>query len=350
MTSLREAAVGGSAARPARQVLARSRELCDPALHEAVEALPTSMRRIAGYHLGWWDERGAADGGGSGKAFRPALALLSAEAVGASPEAAVPAAVGVELVHNFSLLHDDVMDEDTTRRHRPTAWTVFGRNAAILAGDALLTLATDVLAASGHPRSQEGVRALSAAVLSLVEGQSADLDFERRQDVGLSECLAMVGSKTGSLLGCACALGGLFGGASPGRVGELRAFGELLGLAFQHTDDLLGIWGDPAVTGKPSYSDLRARKKSLPVLAALHSSTESGAELARLYRRDRDPDAGELPRLAELVEDAGGRAWCREQAGQLLDQALGHLRAARPAERPAAELADLATMATHRDH
>jgi geranylgeranyl diphosphate synthase type I len=349
MTSLREPAADATA-RQVGEVLARSRELCDPALHEAVDALPRSMRRIAGYHLGWWDESGAADGGDSGKAFRPALVLLSAEAVGAAPATAVPAAVGTELVHNFSLLHDDVMDEDTTRRHRPTAWTVFGRNAAILAGDALLALATDVLAASGHERSQEAVRALGATVLDLVDGQSADLEFERRQDVGLGECLAMVGSKTGSLLGCACALGGLFGGAAPQRIGELRAFGELLGLAFQHTDDLLGIWGDPEVTGKSSYSDLRARKKSLPVLAALHSGTAAGAELAELYRREQAPGPEELPRVAELVEEAGGRSWSRHQAEQLLEQALGRLRAARPAERPAAELADLATMATHRDH
>ena len=347
MTSLSEAAVG----RSGREVLGWGRELVDPALRSAVDSLPPSMRHIAGYHLGWWDERGVAGGDGSGKAFRPALALLAAGAVGADPAAAVPAAVGVELVHNFSLLHDDVMDGDTTRRHRPTAWAVFGSSAAILAGDALLSLATDVLAASGHARAQEGVRALGATVLSLVDGQSADVEFERRQDVGLSECLTMVGSKTGSLLGCACSLGALFGGASPSRVGELRAFGEQLGLAFQHTDDLLGIWGDPAVTGKPAYSDLRTRKKSRPVLAALHSGTSAGAELAASYRWEQDPQSTEreLERLAGLVEEAGGRTWCRDQSAELLEQALRHLRAAEPAERPGAELVALARMATHRD-
>jgi geranylgeranyl diphosphate synthase type I len=142
--------------RSAREVLAGSRIIVEPALRAAIDTLPCAMRRVAGYHFGWWDEHGqresACDGHAKGgKAIRPALVLLSAQAVGAELGVAVSGAVAVELVHNFSLLHDDVMDGDLTRRHRRTAWNVFGVNAAILAGDALLTLAVDVLAASGHP-------------------------------------------------------------------------------------------------------------------------------------------------------------------------------------------------------
>ncbi len=210
--------------------------------------------------------------------------LLAAAAAGGSPREAVPAAVAVELVHNFSLLHDDVMDGDATRRHRPTAWRLFGIGAAILAGDALLTLALDVLAASGHPASGQAMRMLSAAVQDLVEGQSSDVAFERRDEVGLAECERMAASKTAALIGCACALGALFGGGDPERVQRLRVFGEHVGLAYQHVDDLLGIWGDPAATGKPVYSDLRSRKKSLPVVFALTSDTAGGRELAALYR------------------------------------------------------------------
>ena len=330
------------------QTLAWSRELVEPALRAAVDTLPTSMHRIAGYHLGWWDQNGATTSTSSGKAVRPTLVVLSAATVGGSPREAVPAAVAVELVHNFSLLHDDVMDGDLTRRHRPTAWSQFGVGGAILAGDSLLTLALDVLAASGHPAAGPGMRMLSAAVQALVDGQCADVDFERRATVDLAECEAMAAGKTAALMGCACALGALFGGASQERVGDLRTFGELLGLAFQHVDDLLGIWGDPVRTGKPVYSDLRNRKKSLPVVAALCSGTPAGDELARLYERTAPLTGDELTTAADLIDRAGGRAWSQSQADDLMARALARLDEL--GRSPAtAELVDLARLLTRRD-
>lgn len=337
-------------ARPAPEVLAWSRRMVDPALRAAVDRLPDLMRLIAGHHFGWWDEHGDPVEAVGGKAIRPTLVLLAAEAAGGVPGSAVPAAVAVELVHSFSLLHDDVMDGDVTRRHRPTAWTVFGTGPAILAGDALLTLAFDVLATGAPSVAREGMRKLSAAVQDLVDGQSADIAFERRTDVDLPECLTMAEGKTGALLGCACGLGALYGGGGPEQVGHLRGFGERLGLAFQLVDDLLGIWGDPQVTGKPVYSDLRRRKKSLPVVAALTSGTPAGDELAALYHRDQPLSDADLLPAAELIDSAGGRAWCQAQADDLLAQALGHLWSAAPAERAAAELEALARMVTHRDH
>ncbi|MBV9140392.1 MAG: polyprenyl synthetase family protein [Pseudonocardiales bacterium] len=341
--------------RSALEVLAWSRTILEPALRAAVDTLPSAMRRIAGYHFGWWDEQsqpesapnGTAKGG---KAIRPALVLLSAQAVSGAPAAAVSAAVAVELVHNFSLLHDDVMDADLTRRHRPTAWSVFGVNAAILAGDALLTLALDVLAASGNPAATEGIRMLSAAVQDLVEGQSADLAFEQRAQVELAECLRMAQGKTGALMGCACAVGACFGGGSPDHVAHFHDFGAHVGLAFQHVDDLLGIWGDPALTGKPVYSDLHSRKKSLPVVAALTSDTPAGRELAALYHRDQSLSGSDVVRAAELIDVAGGRAWSQTQVDDLLTQAMRDLASASPTAQAAQELGALARLATHRDH
>jgi geranylgeranyl diphosphate synthase type I len=332
------------------EVLAWSRTLVEPAMRAAVDSLSGSMRLICGYHFGWWDEQGRPVGTGGGKALRPTLTLLAAEVVGGSASAAVPAAVAVELAHDFSLLHDDVMDGDVTRRHRPTAWTVFGRNAAILAGDALLALAFDVLATSGHPDAQAGMRMISSAVQSLVHGQSLDVEFEERNDVALAECTGMARCKTGALLACATAIGALFGGGRPAQVDHLRAFGDELGLAFQLVDDLLGIWGDPEVTGKPVYSDLHNRKKSLPVVHALTSPTEAGQELARLYHTDRPLSGAEVERAAELVERAGGRAWSQAQADDRLSRAVRRLRAADPAARPAEELTGLARLITRRDH
>jgi geranylgeranyl diphosphate synthase, type I len=336
--------------RSAREVLAWSREMVEAALRPAADTLPASMRHIAGYHFGWWDEHGHPVAAGGGKAIRPALVLLSAEAVGGSADAALPPAVAVELAHDFSLIHDDVMDGDRIRRHRPTAWAVFGVSPAILAGDALLTLAFEVLAAGEHPIAAEATRAFGASIQELLEGQSADVAFEGRRDVVLAECLAMAMGKTGALLGCACGLGALFGGGGPEQVEHLRAFGKDLGLAFQLVDDLLGIWGDPVVTGKPVYSDLRSRKKSLPVVAALTSGTPAGRELAGLYHREQPLSDADLVQAAELVEAAGGRSWSQAQADELLARALQRLRLAGPASRSIVELGALARLATRRDH
>jgi len=249
-------------------------------------------------------------------------------------------------VHNFSLLHDDVMDADPTRRHRPTAWTVFGTGPAILAGDALLTLAVDVMAGCGHPAAAQGVRVLCAAVQDLVDGQIADLGFERRRHVEVAECLAMAGGKTAALLGCSTALGAILGGG-PEHARLLDRAGRELGLAFQYVDDLLGIWGDPAVTGKPVGSDLAHRKKSLPVVAALTSGTRAGAELAALYGGEAELDGADVARAADLVEEAGARDWCREQVDLLLGAAL-HRLAQLPG--PVDDLVALANLVARRDH
>ena len=335
-------------ARTIRQVLADTRALVGPAVRTATGRLPEPLRRVAGYHFGWLDGHGDPADAPGGKAVRPALALVSAGAVGGSPRAAVPAAVAVELVHNFSLLHDDVMDGDRTRRHHRTAWAEFGIPAAVLAGDALWVLALRVLDDCGGTGT-EATRILVTVLESLVAGQSADVDFVQRMDVTVGECLAMAKGKTAALLGCACALGALFSGGSPEQVTCLQGFGEQLGMAFQLVDDLLGIWGDPAVTGKPTGSDLASRKKTLPVVFALSSGTSAAEELAALYRLDRSWTHAELTRAAALVEQAGGRAWAQREADRYVLQALDSLRSADPLPVPAAEMAGLAELIAHRD-
>lgn len=318
------------------------------AMRVAVDQLPLSVRRVAHHHFGWNGQHGHSATAGEGKMVRPALALLSAQAVGGRAEDAVSAAVAVELVHNFSLLHDDVMDGDLLRRHRPTAWSVYGIPAAVLAGDALWALAMRVLTETG-PAAGQALALLSDALGRLMEGQSADLDFEQRARVTISECEAMAAGKTGAVLGFGCALGALLGGGSPVQVTCLRTFGEQLGLAFQLVDDLLGIWGDPQATGKPVGADLARRKKSLPVVAALASGTSEAGELAALYRLDRRLTPAELVRAAELIERAGGRAWIERAADRYLGQALGLLRQADPVSAVAEEMTVLAEHLAHRD-
>jgi geranylgeranyl diphosphate synthase type I len=242
-----------------------------------------------------------------------------------APERGVSAAVAVELVHNFSLLHDDIMDGDVERRHRPTAWTVFGVGAAILAGDALLALANDLLLEDTAPGGPWAARCLSTAVQRLIAGQGEDLAFEERGDVNLDECIEMAGDKTAALMACACTIGAVHVGASPELAMGLAEFGGHVGLAFQLTDDLLGIWGSTEVTGKPVGADIRARKKSLPVVAALTSGTPEAGELKALIAQDGELSEEHVARAADLVVAAGGKAWAEKEADDRLTAAAASL-------------------------
>jgi geranylgeranyl diphosphate synthase type I len=328
--------------------VALARDLVGPALESAVARLTPEIKVVAAYHLGLADAAGNPTKSGSGKALRPALALLSARAAGAAPERGVPAAVAVELVHNFSLLHDDIMDNDTERRHRPTAWTVFGIGPAILAGDALLALAQDLLLEDGTPQGAWAARCLSAAVQRLIGGQGSDLAFEKRDDVTLAECLDMAGGKTAALMACACSIGAVHLGAPPTLAMALAGFGAHVGLAFQLTDDLLGIWGAPEVTGKPVRADLRARKKSLPVVAALNSGTPEGAELKTMLNDPRPLTEEDLVRAADLVVAAGGKDWAETEADEQLDKANESLSGIDLAPDVRAELTAIAEFITAR--
>lgn len=335
----------------AAALLEHTRTLVDPQLRAVVQSLPGSIRRIAQYHFGWAEADGTPATGQAGKAIRPALVLAACRALGGDPQQAVRAAVAVELAHNFTLLHDDVIDEDRTRRHRPTAWAVFGIPDAVIAGDAMLALALRLLAEEAHSASARAAARLSTCVIELCAGQQADCAFEERgpEEVSLDECLTMATAKTGALLGCACALGALYAGASDRAVGAMDGFGREAGLAFQLIDDLIGIWGDPAQTGKPVGADLAAHKKSLPVVAALTSGTPAAADLASLYRGPM-ATAGEVSRAADAVDRAGGRDWAQVCAGDRMARAVHHLSRAVPDLTAAGDLLALAEFVTRRTH
>ena len=319
-------------------------------LRTRLDGLDERTRHIAGYHLGYWDADGAPYDGGSGKGLRPALALLSARAAGQPAETGLPAAVAVELVHNFSLLHDDVIDGDAERRHRPTAWAAFGVGPAILAGDALLNLAGEVLGETAAPGAREAADSLATAVRRLIAGQAADIEFEQRSTVGLDECLQMARDKTAALLSCSAALGAVLHGAPAALTGGLAGFGERLGLAFQLVDDLLGIWGTPERTGKPVGSDLRTRKKSVPVVRALTSGVPAASRLAELYAMPGELTRDELDLAAGLIVETGAREWTEQKAHRLLAEAVTELDGLELPVDVRAELIDLARLVTGRDH
>lgn len=328
--------------------LLRARDLLGPALRESLEGLSPEIRRVVGYHLGFVDAEGRPSTGDGGKAVRPALAFLSAEAVGSPAEVALPGAVAVELVHNFSLLHDDVMDHDLERRHRPTAWALFGVGEAIVTGDALMVLAQDLLMDGSSAERSGAARALGRATAAMIAGQAEDLSFESRLDVSIEECVQMTTHKTGALLSCAASIGAILAGADERRVGALADFGRHLGLAFQAIDDFLGIWGHPEVTGKPVASDLRAHKKTLPVVIALASA---GADRDELFQLLSNGSLSEetLELAVELIERCGGKDGTQGEAERRLELALASLHRV-PLE-PAArgDLEEIAAFVTARD-
>jgi geranylgeranyl diphosphate synthase type I len=334
------------------QVLNRARDLVAPALAEAVERLSPELRPIVSYHLGWTDAMGRPEGGNGngGKGVRSALAVLSAEAAGADPSSGVPGAVAVELVHNFSLVHDDVIDEDRERRHRPTVWAVFGIGNAVIIGDALLSLAHEVVLGAAAPAADlvRASRCLAEATSAMIAGQALDMAFETLAGVTVDRCLAMEAGKTGALLGCASSIGAVLGGAPDEVVAALRDYGVELGLAFQAVDDLLGIWGDPSTTGKPAWSDLRQRKKTLPVTAALAAGDRQAGELHALLVADHLEEL-DIARAAELVEACGGRDLAREEARARLDRALSALDRAGIAGGAGRDLAEVARFVVERE-
>ncbi|MCW2494524.1 polyprenyl synthetase family protein [Jatrophihabitans sp.] len=328
--------------------LARARDIAQPALQSAVSTMDNErMRTIASYQLGWCDADGNPTEGG-GKSIRPALALLSAEAVLGSPGCGVPGAVAVELVHNFSLLHDDIMDGDLERRHRPTGWVAFGVGDAILAGNAMLALAVQVLLSSGI-EGRRSLPLLMDTTQALISGQSRDLGLEERGSVTLDEVLEMEAGKTAALLACASSIGALSAGAPAHIVSGLATFGHELGMAFQLVDDILGVVGDPAVTGKSSSSDVRAGKRSAPIVAALNSDSPAARRLAELFAGGPPEEEHDIELATSLIGEAGGLGWAERRADEHLNRAYEQLGALDLADTATAQLTAVASYIVTRD-
>jgi geranylgeranyl diphosphate synthase type I len=259
----------------------------------ALDGVAPLLPQMARYHLGWFDESLTPVANGSfdrGKRFRPLLALLCAGAAGGQPETAAPLAAAVELLHNFTLVHDDIQDESQTRRHRPTVWAIWGASQAINAGDALFAAAHLALyRLRDSDVNAELVLELADAfdrmTIEIVEGQVLDLGFELRRDVAPDEYLTMIAGKTSAIVRYTAWAGALLGGADRATAARYAEFGLALGLGFQVQDDLLGIWGMTARTGKPAADDIRRKKQSLPVLM-LRDTLTSGEldELEAIYR------------------------------------------------------------------
>jgi len=298
------------------------------------------------YHLGWTGEGAGHET--AGKRIRPLLVLLTTAACGANWQFALPAAAAVELVHNFSLVHDDIQDNSPKRRGRPTLWVKWGAPMAINAGDALFVIATQAILelAQSHPAGSV-VRAaaiLSATCLELTRGQYLDMSYEDRHDLAVEDYWPMIAGKTAALLSAGCHIGALLGGGDESKREAYRAFGHYLGLAFQVQDDILGIWGDEAMTGKSTASDLVEGKNSLPILYGIR---QNGKFAARWKRGDIQP--AEVNEVAQTLSDEGGYQYAQEQAQQWTERALHNLEAAQPQGQAGRELIGLAHKLLKRD-
>jgi geranylgeranyl diphosphate synthase, type I len=301
------------------------------------------------YHLGWADPDGRPSDARSAKGLRPLLCLTTCEAVGADASLAEPVAAAIELTHEFSLIHDDIEDGDTVRRGRTALWKLCGPAQGVNAGDALSAIARAQIADTPVPAvvTVDLFRRYDAACLRLTEGQYLDLAFEARSRVSVDAYVDMVSRKTGALLGAAAGMGARAGGADGPQADAFTGFGVALGVAFQIQDDVLGIWGDPARTGKPAGSDLLRRKKSLPVVLA-SSDADLAPRIDALFAAPA-PTPAEAAALAGRMADAGCRARAEAMAGARADEALGILDLLTLADGPRADLVALAHRSVARD-
>jgi geranylgeranyl diphosphate synthase type I len=315
-------------------MFSRYKEWVEQELSRAVpEVQESQLHWVLRYHLGWVDRHGqpALEPVSQGKALRPTLCLFACQALGGDPALAGPAAAALELIHNFSLLHDDIQDRDLERRHQATAWSVWGEPKALVAGNAMQCVGDlALLSGARHQVPAQTTLQVSAMLtgscLEMIEGQCLDLDFESRTAITTQDYLHMIACKTGSLIRCALEVGATLGAGNAAATEVFARFGDRLGRVFQIRDDYLGIWGDPAATGKPVGNDIRRRKKSFPVVFGLeHADGPAREELVRLYQQKQmsEEDVG---RVLTALEAAGAPQMSQELTQTNADQALRELK------------------------
>ena len=300
----------------------------DEELKKQVYRLPAGeMRDMLTYHLGWYGEGNSI--AAQGKRIRPLLTLLTCAGTGGNWQYALPAAAAVELVHNFSLIHDDIEDNSDLRRGRKTVWKLWGIAQAVNAGDMMFTLSRislmDLSGSIPADRVLKAVSCLDHSCESLIYGQFLDLDYETRKQISIEDYWKMISGKTVALTSCSAKMGGLVSGVDQGRFGALAGYGQHLGLAFQVVDDWLGIWGDAVMIGKSTDSDLASGKKTLPVIFGL----EKSGEFAEMWQHGIGvPEASQA--LAGKLETLGAQEYTLQQAETHTQKALHMLEKAIP--------------------
>ena len=308
---------------------------------------PDFLYNMIEYHLGWLDKDLKSKTVSRGKRLRPLLLMLCCEAICGEWEQALPAAMAVEFLHNFTLIHDDIEDRDDVRHGRPTLWSIWGIPQAINAGDALYALAYKVLlelppTRIDNTRIVKAVQIYTDAILRITEGQCLDISFETRQTVSEGPYLTMIEGKTAALFGLSCELGGIIAGADTAHQMHLKNFGVALGMAFQMQDDILGLWGDPNHTGKPVGSDLLKSKKSLPIIHCAQLNAEF------LQLTEKSLTKTDLVKAMRLLKKTGSLGYTQNKAQAFFDKALQALDLALSDSSQKKKLLSLVTRLTDR--
>lgn len=297
----------------------------DAAVQSGASALQSYYGHMQ-YHLGWVDAQLHPTRNNPGKLLRPTLLLLAYEAAGAWEQTtnpdylrrALPAAAAIELTHNFTLIHDDIEDNDTERRHRATLWNVWGIPQAINTGDGMFALARLTLwgvldeGVEGAIAARLG-ESLDRACLVLAEGQYLDISFEKQLAISVASYIDMIGRKTGALMGCAAEMGAMLGTRDRQTIERLRDFGRAIGVAFQVRDDVLGVWATTAELGKTSAGDIYRRKKSLPILHALeHAASKEQQILRDFYLQETPATTVQVEEIVAIFEHTKTQTYCRD--------------------------------------
>lgn len=306
----------------------------------------SELYQMLKYHLGW--EGVGAGFKAQGKRIRPLLLLLTNEATGGEWKRALPASASVELVHNFSLIHDDIQDKSEIRRGRSTVWKKWGKAQAINAGDSMFALAHIALQRLENtiPTSiiHHATEVMRTACLTLTQGQYLDLAYEGRGDLTTDSYWPMVTGKTASLLAACVEIGAILGGVEAAGLPAYREFGINLGLAFQVHDDLLGIWGDATITGKSAEMDLLSGKKSLPILYAL----EKNGLFADRWKQG-NIQSNEVADLSKTLEAEGAKIYAQKMTNQLTLKALHAFETTNPTSEAAKALIEMANQLMERE-
>jgi len=282
------------------------------------------------YHMGWIEESGYTRRSPAGKRLRPLLCLFACHALGGQWRQALPVAAAIELVHNFSLIHDDIQDASMERRGRPTVWRIWGQPQAINVGDGMHALALSSLLRLGqtgisNEKVVRAARTLGEASLKLCEGQFRDISYEDRLDIKAKDYLAMISGKTAALFGCSAEIGALMATDDESLIAGLRNFGHALGMTFQVHDDVLSIWGDEKSTGKPSASDIQQRKKTLPVVYALERTRGANRKFLRQIYQNETMDPADVEDVLRILNKLNARSYTQDMSKKYYHLALSEL-------------------------
>jgi geranylgeranyl diphosphate synthase, type I len=333
----------------AAQVMEQFRQPIEDALRRSLDGRSAGIYDMLRYHLGL-------DGSSpsQGKALRPTLCLLVCEALGGDWSRALPAAASIELIHNFSLIHDDIQDGDELRRGRPTLWTRHGVAQAINAGDSMFALATltlrDLRPLFDDAIVVEAMSVLREATREMIEGQFLDVGYESVPEVTLDQYLEMIRCKTGALLRASIEMGALLADAGAPLRHRCRRLGEAIGSLFQIRDDMLGVWGESETTGKSADSDIRRKKKSLPVVMALANARQTDREaLLSTYAQDSLSSA-DVDRVRGIFDSLEVKMHLQQLADEAHEQAMKLVDTINFTSEGRTELVALVNFLLERDH